>query len=78
MPLLKELLGRRVSSGEERIERVNSTEGIAVFGFDSPGSAANGTEAARSCVANAPFITDLDSAPLAPPVVGRQLPRDQP
>jgi hypothetical protein len=46
MALLNRVLGRPISSVEDRSERVNALEGVAVFGLDSLGSAAYGPEAA--------------------------------
>ena len=46
MSLLRHLLGRPLSSQEEKEQRVGVFEGVAVFGLDALGSAAYGPEAA--------------------------------
>ena len=43
---LRYLLGRKLSSGEERTQRVGVASGVSVFGLDALGSAAYGPEAA--------------------------------
>jgi hypothetical protein len=45
MALLNRVLGRPISSAEERSQRVDALEGVTVFGLDSLGSAAYGLQA---------------------------------
>jgi hypothetical protein len=46
MALLDLVLGRRLSSAEDKAERVGSFAGVSVFGLDALSSAAYGPEAA--------------------------------